>query len=326
MTRYIQTRNAWGDDMKAESSIVPELLLPFERMKAKCREAGIEVLDGSHPDLPAHGYIFIDCPALDSPTLLDCLKNGIPFLLLICENLHLQPNKTYAEVGKHAAKILSYEVSPLYPEKTVRLRYPVDLENGLALRLKALQGERPYLLGMIAGLKQLSAVGDLYRKRAEWAFQLSEAVGDRFALWGPGWKEVGFKSAKGFLPPSLNAKHDALSQCEFALCLENNNSIPGYVTEKIFNALIAGCIPIYEGHKDTEITKGVFINAADFKHPLELLEYLETMTPDHKRYYRTWGDDFLNPPDDLTPQFLGALPFSQHQYITTLFEAIKGIL
>jgi len=43
-----------------------------------------------------------------------------------------------------------------------------------------------------------------------------------------------------------NNKCDFIRQYKFNICPENSNS-PGYVTEKIFQAIEAGCIPIYWG-------------------------------------------------------------------------------
>ncbi len=43
-----------------------------------------------------------------------------------------------------------------------------------------------------------------------------------------------------------NNKYKFIKQYKFNICLENSNA-PGYVTEKIFQSVEAGCIPIYWG-------------------------------------------------------------------------------
>jgi len=48
------------------------------------------------------------------------------------------------------------------------------------------------------------------------------------------------------IPQGEQAKYDLLSQYKFNLCFENSLA-EGYVTEKLFQALIAGTIPIYWG-------------------------------------------------------------------------------
>lgn len=329
MIRYIITRNAWGDDMKAETSIVPELILPFEGVKAKCREIDVDIIEpktnfdfygddrsvwtcpcenglSNDPD----AALFIDCPSINDAPYTYCIEKQIPFLLLITENLYLQPNKTYAEVGKHAAKILSYEANPLFPEKTVRLRYPVLLKEGLALRRETFEKPREYLLGMIASFKSSDAPGSLYAKRANMAFLLQMELGKRFMLRGSGWPSV------DPLPVGLMAKHEAYFRCEFALVMENNNSIPGYVTEKIFNALIAGCIPIYEYCDNGEIPPECFVDASKFNHPLALLAYIEKMSEAQKILFKRAGWKFLEE----------AKRFSSELYVETIFSEIQAIL
>jgi len=49
-----------------------------------------------------------------------------------------------------------------------------------------------------------------------------------------------------YLEPGNQQKYDLLSQYKFNLCFENSLA-EGYVTEKLFQALIAGTIPIYWG-------------------------------------------------------------------------------
>ena len=44
-----------------------------------------------------------------------------------------------------------------------------------------------------------------------------------------------------------------LQQCQFAMAMEGYNS-PGYVTEKVVNALLAGAVPLYWGHTKTVTT------------------------------------------------------------------------
>lgn len=48
---------------------------------------------------------------------------------------------------------------------------------------------------------------------------------------------------------ACNSKYEVLSQYSFALCFENM-AMKGYVTEKIFDCLYSGTIPLYLGAKD----------------------------------------------------------------------------
>ena len=76
-----------------------------------------------------------------------------------------------------------------------------------------------------------------------------------------------------------NAKQSLLSEYRFALTMENF-VYPGYVTEKIFDALAAGAIPVYLGAPDIEsfVPNDVFIDIRDFSGPSELEAFLDELT------------------------------------------------
>jgi hypothetical protein len=67
-------------------------------------------------------------------------------------------------------------------------------------------------------------------------------------------------------PIKPEEKIQVLSQYKFALCFENC-VFPGYVTEKIFDCFLAGCIPIYFGAPDIEdfVPEGSFIDFRKYK-------------------------------------------------------------
>ncbi len=70
-------------------------------------------------------------------------------------------------------------------------------------------------------------------------------------------------------------KHAFLKQHRFNIAFENS-AYKGYTTEKIYDAFIVGCIPIYWG--DPEIKRYFnpkrFINYSDYKTESQLIEYL----------------------------------------------------
>jgi predicted SAM-dependent methyltransferase len=48
------------------------------------------------------------------------------------------------------------------------------------------------------------------------------------------------------VPSSVRGKYEFLSRFTFNLCFENSIS-PGYLTEKLFDSVYSGCVPLYEG-------------------------------------------------------------------------------
>lgn len=84
-----------------------------------------------------------------------------------------------------------------------------------------------------------------------------------------------------------------LAYCSFNICLENKSS-PGYTTEKLFQALLQGSIPIYWGsrnHPEPEVLTGNGIVFHDPTRPHATFEQVKRLTSD-----KTYREDFLNQP------------------------------
>jgi hypothetical protein len=85
-------------------------------------------------------------------------------------------------------------------------------------------------------------------------------------------------------------KIDLLTRYRFTICFENT-AFPYYCTEKLWQAIAAGCLPIYYG-KGTTIYETFptdsFIDAARFDSPAEVLDYVESLSPEEHlhRYNR----------------------------------------
>ncbi len=87
-------------------------------------------------------------------------------------------------------------------------------------------------------------------------------------------------------------KHETLLKYKFNICFENS-SYPGYLTEKLFDAFFAGCIPIYWGDTSLNDVKACteyiinpksYINAHDFDTLDELVEEVKRIDRDDKIY------------------------------------------
>jgi hypothetical protein len=94
-------------------------------------------------------------------------------------------------------------------------------------------------------------------------------------------------------------KLDIIARYRFTLAFENSIS-PDYVTEKFFDPLIAGSVPVYLGAPNVDdFAPGdrCFINAARFSGPEELARYLRCLSNDPDRYdrYLEWKTQGLRP-------------------------------
>ena len=94
-----------------------------------------------------------------------------------------------------------------------------------------------------------------------------------------------FKNVEDNLETEVD-KINFLSTRKFNLCFESYTH-PGYVTEKILHAFLAGTVPIYWGSPTVEadFNPKALINAHNFKDFDELVKYVERVDK-HDDYYR----------------------------------------
>jgi alpha(1,3/1,4) fucosyltransferase len=93
---------------------------------------------------------------------------------------------------------------------------------------------------------------------------------------------------------SVKNKYETLSNYTFALIFENC-ALPGYITEKIFDSLYAGTIPVYLGAPDIveHIPQKCFIDMRNFKNYEELKVYLKSLSKEQIQEYKEYGKKFL---------------------------------
>ncbi|ELP9120247.1 alpha-1,3-fucosyltransferase [Campylobacter lari] len=97
-------------------------------------------------------------------------------------------------------------------------------------------------------------------------------------------------------------KHQWLLDYKFNLCCENS-SYPGYLTEKLFDAFFAGCIPIYWGdpslnsniNQDFTLNPKAYINAHDFNSIEDMINEIKKIDNDNIIYKKILKEPiFLN--------------------------------
>ena len=92
-------------------------------------------------------------------------------------------------------------------------------------------------------------------------------------------------------------KGETLGKYTFALCFENQ-ILKGWITEKIFDCLFCGTIPVYWGAPDIEdvIPEECFIDMRRFAGYAELRSYLKSLSAAEVRAYREQARAFLESP------------------------------
>jgi alpha(1,3/1,4) fucosyltransferase len=89
-------------------------------------------------------------------------------------------------------------------------------------------------------------------------------------------------------------KNETLSAYTFAICFENM-ILKGWITEKLFDCLFAGTVPVYLGAPDiTEhVPADCFIDMRRFASYPELRNFLRSLEPRQVQAYRDNGREFL---------------------------------
>lgn len=200
-----------------------------------------------------------------------------------------------ARIGKYC---LPYEIRPS----------PMD---GMA--------SRPGFCCMIAGNKAMpgSDPRELYSERVSTIRWFEKNAPQDFDLYGSGWhlpvptasiagklKHRLLDAASALFPrrpfPSYKGrvvrKHDALRRYRYSVCYENVRGIQGYITEKIFDCLVAGCVPIYWGAPNVAnfIPQECFIDRRRFLDVGGMYSYLKSIGDDEYLGYQREIAAFLD--------------------------------
>lgn len=123
-------------------------------------------------------------------------------------------------------------------------------------------------------------------------------------LFGSNWENLGILPKRwqtrlgGILtrlkPQKCGDKKELISQYKFSVCLENL-IYPGYVTEKMIDALHAGVIPLYLGAPDITdfVPASCFIDLRKYKNLKDLSDELLSFSEDRAKEMIHSGQEFL---------------------------------
>ncbi|GEM_PF-425423 len=150
---------------------------------------------------------------------------------------------------------------------------------------------------------------------------------DEVDLYGPRWDKDPAPFIKKIWRGFADDKPATMSKYTFALCFENA-IWPGYVTEKIFDCMLVGTIPVYWGAPDIEedVPADCFVDMRKFSRSggsskgginyEELRTLLHAITPEEIRGYKEAIRTYFESPDfkKFTPEF----------FVETVLKIIHG--
>jgi hypothetical protein len=171
---------------------------------------------------------------------------------------------------------------------------------------------------LIASQKYSWAAEELYSERLRAIRWFEKNHPDEFDLYGQRWDRFFFKKRLSLINPvlallykrcswlphrrlfpsargSVPSKRDVMRQYKFSICYENA-SYPGWLTEKMLDAMFAGSVPVYLG--DPEVAKlipaAAFIDKRDFPDYDTLYRHLKGMSQADYEGHRRAIHDFVH--------------------------------
>jgi hypothetical protein len=298
----------------ADAGIGEDLLKPYNRLHQLGLERGVEfsTFDRIGDLARADGFLFLDFPRLDHPPSRRALELDRPRSLAIIESPIIHPDNWKEEHHRLFSRIFTY----LDPLVDGRRYWKLNYAHDLPAAIEATPAGRARLVTMIAGAKASAAPSSLYGERlAAIRWYEQHQPGD-FDLHGIGWDPAAFPSYRG----PVRAKRDTLRRYRFSLAYENVRDVPGYVTEKIFDSLLAGCVPVYRGADNITdlVPAGCFVDRRAFGSYQELHAHLAGMSPEAYARHQEAIVAFLGGP--------ASAPFSIDRFSETIVgQCLAGV-
>lgn len=270
-----------------------DLLLPFVALHKFAEDRGILVATTDCMTVTeADAVVFLDMPNLNNQVFMQAISENKPLYLIVLESRIFRPDNYDIQRLAYFNKIFTYDDSMVDCEKYFKLNYAFDLPKEIDTSVKQ------KLCVMIAGNKKSSHPQELYSAREQLIRWFESYHPKDFDLYGFGWERDTLSSMKRrhYLNPiklfkilsnrrfvsyrgSVERKKPVLAKYRFVICYENVLGIPGYITEKIFDAFFAGSVPVYLGADNVHehIPADCFIDRRNFSDHQELYTFMKGM-------------------------------------------------
>jgi hypothetical protein len=258
----------------------------------------------------------------DTPIVLQVFESPLiaPFGLIAANQKQVSGVVTYEFSGTSAAisKHFHYHLPvpirwpdknpPFSERKGLLMHYSNRVSGFWAIRQAGLAG-LPFFGRMLAGwecplslLTELSR-GDLYGERRAIAREAERCVPGFLDIFGPGWNGEQISWCPLYPNRSYScrranakaSKHELSAEYRFVVAYENFRGSRGYISEKLFDALQAGSVPVYLGEERIAefVPREAFVDVRNFRTRRELLAYLQTCPEQEWREMRQAGQNFL---------------------------------
>lgn len=195
--------------------------------------------------------------------------------------------------------------------------FKINYSHKIPKNLEFYSPERKKLCTLISSNKFTHHPQELYTERIKAIRWFENNHPENFDLYGKGWDKYYFygkflefnlsrlnrlKLLAKILGPhypswkgEVKLKKETYINYKFAICYENCKDFPGYITEKIFDCFLGGCVPIYLGAPNitNHIPIDCFIDKRNFRTYEDLYQYIKNMPDKEYLAYLNSVNNFL---------------------------------
>ena len=234
-----------------------------------------------------------------------------PVFCILTETNYIHPDNSNIDLLKDYKHIFSWNSDLVTMGLATKIQLAHPMGKGIIDGYEK-RDQLVVLFGSNRSIRGWHPKNNLYSERVKTIRWFERYAPDVFALYGKKWNMSGrlptrfgaiihsiekrlpfrycsFPSWKGVI---LN-KQDILKSSRFSIVYENIKGLKGYITEKIFDAFVAGNVPIYWGAEDIDnyIPKDCFIDRRNFINHQKLYDFLKNMP---EKQYITYQENIKN--------------------------------
>jgi alpha(1,3/1,4) fucosyltransferase len=242
------------------------------------------------------------------------IDDGIPKYLIALENPNINRLNENHDYCRRFARVFAWDARLFDLPNVVKIMVP----NRLSCDHFPGFAERDIFSCLINANKSFREAlpSDLYRERINTIRWYERNNPDKFELYGLGWGKptpvfdfwgkarrriarlrtqlLGHKPFPSYRG-EVTDKADVMRRCKYAYCYENTRDLSNYITEKIFDSFLSGCVPIYWGADNVQehIPADCFIDRRAFKDTAEVHRFLLSVTSEQYAGYQSNIAKFL---------------------------------
>ena len=280
----------------------------------------------------ADAVLCLNMPQAGDKMWCKAARRGIPVHVIALESEYIHTLNADPVLIARCATIFTSRGDVIDGTKFLPIRFAQQLRPSL----KRPWADRKFAC-MVSGNKASSHPDELYSRRLDMIRWYEAHHHDLFDLFGTGWEAPAPSSLimrvarrlpvlRALLAPKLRVyrgtigqKLDTLAGYRFSFCYENFSSPDGWITEKIFDAMFAGCVPVYWGSKSIahHIPAACYIDASKLSEPQAIHEQLASLDD-------TQCNDIVDSIDSYL-QSDQAAEFSVATFVTTVAQHLCNV-